>query len=395
VTDFDGLHKLPDGMGYDATSRRAAWLIVEQVIGDLESILPGVRAIEFRERVVGSLHQMDQKVFAGVNARSRDNPEFEAALTKSQEQFADGRAVHLELGTWSTWPNERVEDMVASDRLGDVIRLDLDPQWPLDVAASATALPFADESIDRINSNSLLEHVPYPHEVLRESFRVLRPGGMFITTVPFHFVGHGCPGDYLRYTGQFFQEVCADIGFVEVVTDTTSTSGLYYTTHQLAKAAIVNGDFAVADAARVAHLTVMALLAALRGLDDLFYGESGQFWHSTRVVAAKPGGYIARNDAPDRSMAFVDRYAHLLICPVTGLPVCKQGNWLVSLDGRHRYDVVNGVPRMVTMHGFASSITMRSSSREQLRKFSEHDRRPLSLATQHGQFEASSSWEGT
>ena len=58
--------------------------------------------------------------------------------------------------------------------------------------------PYGDNSIDCISSNSLFEHVPYPHDILRGAFRVLRAGGALRTTVPFHFVEHGCPKDYLQ-----------------------------------------------------------------------------------------------------------------------------------------------------------------------------------------------------
>jgi SAM-dependent methyltransferase len=74
-------------------------------------------------------------------------------------------------------PEECVQQHVGPDKLGDIIRLDMNPAFPVDVAASVTALPFRDNSIDSISSNSLFEHVPYPHDILREAFRVLRAGG--------------------------------------------------------------------------------------------------------------------------------------------------------------------------------------------------------------------------
>lgn len=50
--------------------------------------------------------------------------------------------------------------------------------------ASATALPFADESADAAFVCWLLEHVPEPAGVLRECARVVRPGGrVFVTEV--------------------------------------------------------------------------------------------------------------------------------------------------------------------------------------------------------------------
>ena len=73
-------------------------------------------------------------------------------------------------------PEECVQQHVGPKQ-GDIIRLDMNPAFPVDVAASVTALPFRDNSIDSISSNSLFEHVPHPHDILREAFRVLRAGG--------------------------------------------------------------------------------------------------------------------------------------------------------------------------------------------------------------------------
>jgi len=48
-----------------------------------------------------------------------------------------------------------------------------------------TNLTLADESVDFIISSDVLEHVPDANAAFRESFRVLRPGGAHIFTVPY------------------------------------------------------------------------------------------------------------------------------------------------------------------------------------------------------------------
>jgi phosphatidylethanolamine/phosphatidyl-N-methylethanolamine N-methyltransferase len=51
-------------------------------------------------------------------------------------------------------------------------------------AEDATALSFADESFDRVIGAHVLEHLPNPHQVLREWMRVLKPGGTLSLVLP-------------------------------------------------------------------------------------------------------------------------------------------------------------------------------------------------------------------
>jgi SAM-dependent methyltransferase len=45
---------------------------------------------------------------------------------------------------------------------------------------------FDDESVDFILSSDVLEHIPNPLAAFEESFRILKPGGCHIFTVPFY-----------------------------------------------------------------------------------------------------------------------------------------------------------------------------------------------------------------
>lgn len=49
-----------------------------------------------------------------------------------------------------------------------------------------TRMSFADDSFDVVISSDVLEHVPLPYQAHREIFRVLKPGGRHVFTVPFH-----------------------------------------------------------------------------------------------------------------------------------------------------------------------------------------------------------------
>lgn len=50
--------------------------------------------------------------------------------------------------------------------------------------ADCTRLALADASFDRLVATHVLEHVPFPHAVLKEWARVVRPGGMLSIVLP-------------------------------------------------------------------------------------------------------------------------------------------------------------------------------------------------------------------
>lgn len=70
-----------------------------------------------------------------------------------------------------------------------------------DVAGDASALPFADASLDTILCTEVLEHVANPEKVIEEFARLLKPNGVIITTAPFFYPIHD-QSDFFRYTDQ-------------------------------------------------------------------------------------------------------------------------------------------------------------------------------------------------
>ena len=60
--------------------------------------------------------------------------------------------------------------------------------------------PFESESFDSIICNQVLEHVFEPKEFLSEIYRVLKPGGKLLLTVPFVWDEHEQPYDFARYS---------------------------------------------------------------------------------------------------------------------------------------------------------------------------------------------------
>lgn len=61
-------------------------------------------------------------------------------------------------------------------------------------------LPFGDDTFDNVLCTEVLEHVPEPGHGMDELFRVLKPGGRALITVPMSWNLHYVPYDFYRYT---------------------------------------------------------------------------------------------------------------------------------------------------------------------------------------------------
>jgi len=71
-------------------------------------------------------------------------------------------------------------------------------------------------SYDNIICLNVLEHIYNFQNVIDESYRILKPGGSYILSVPFLFNIHGSPDDYFRYTKSSLEKMLADRGFGEI-----------------------------------------------------------------------------------------------------------------------------------------------------------------------------------
>lgn len=65
---------------------------------------------------------------------------------------------------------------------------------------SADNLPYEDASFDCVIMNQVLEHCKQPWECVKETYRVLRKGGICILSSPFFYQVHNHPGDFFRFT---------------------------------------------------------------------------------------------------------------------------------------------------------------------------------------------------
>lgn len=82
------------------------------------------------------------------------------------------------------------------------LKFDVEKDFPLENAV-----------YDNVVCLNLLEHTYRHAHVLKESFRVMRPGGKFVSVTPFAMPLHGCPHDYFRYTDSALKKMLEEAGF--------------------------------------------------------------------------------------------------------------------------------------------------------------------------------------
>jgi SAM-dependent methyltransferase len=86
------------------------------------------------------------------------------------------------------------------------------PDYHSDIAN----IPVENSTFDRIILAEVLEHLKNPLDVLKEAFRLLKPGGSLLICTPFMFHIHADPYDYARYTGCWYKENLENVGFSEI-----------------------------------------------------------------------------------------------------------------------------------------------------------------------------------
>ena len=311
----------------DPARAQALLALVDQVLQDR---LPSAQAhqltTELRERLAQSAgHLLD-----GVNpARPDASPAWDEARAHAYAPTEHTGAVHLELGVWTAFDDARTEQLRTADGLAELIRLDSDTDVPCDVVADAEAMPFASGSLDRVASNSVLEHTAHPQRVVEETLRVLRPGGSMVVVMPFVWWLHGYPHDYVRLTPQWFERVCREVGFTDVTVDVDTSGGLYNVLHNVSKHAAVTDGTSETAAMRELHELAITLLGALVPLDRYFEGGARTWFHSVRVLARKPGDYVPHHRARGTG-TFAERALDLLADPHTKEPLTRTPRGLLA-----------------------------------------------------------------
>jgi SAM-dependent methyltransferase len=83
----------------------------------------------------------------------------------------------------------------------------------VDIVADAYELPYADNSVDAIYCEAVLEHLEFPDNAVSEMWRVLKPGGQIFAATPFLQKYHGYPNHFQNFTLTGHQRLFERAGF--------------------------------------------------------------------------------------------------------------------------------------------------------------------------------------
>jgi SAM-dependent methyltransferase len=135
-----------------------------------------------------------------------------------------GRLLDIGCGTK---PYEAMLAPYVDEHVGLDREQPFNPAARVDLVGTAYEIPAPDASFDCAISTAALEHLNEPEQALRECFRVLKPGGAAVYTVPLIWHVHAEPYDFYRYTEFGLRYLFGKAGF-EVV-EVRALSGFWTT----------------------------------------------------------------------------------------------------------------------------------------------------------------------
>lgn len=156
------------------------------------------------------------------------NKILERALKRNASSYLSGSLIDIGCGT--KYYKDMLEPFVT-DHIGLDHAATLHDKSNIDLFGTAYHIPTKDDAFNSAICTAVLEHLEEPEKALRECFRVLKPGGHAIYSVPFIWHIHEEPRDFYRYSTYGLKYLFEKAGF-EII-EIKALSGFWVTFGQL------------------------------------------------------------------------------------------------------------------------------------------------------------------
>jgi len=154
----------------------------------------------------------DSNVLSCLRAATKQEavwPTIDAELVDLQRA---GLLRGLVLNAGSGW--REVKHLVDGTVVNQDVSYPGDPRTNVDIVSPLHEIPRNDDTFDGALCIAVLEHVENPAEVVAEIYRVTKPGGFLVCSVPFLQPEHKVPTDFQRYTRDGLETLVKKAGYV-------------------------------------------------------------------------------------------------------------------------------------------------------------------------------------
>lgn len=138
----------------------------------------------------------------------------QAIIAALRPKLIDFRGIVLDIGcgympykSLVLSPPSKATNYIGMDLRGEIYQTNPQIYWDTKI------MPLKNDSVDCVMATEVLEHCPTPETLISETFRVLKPGGLWFFTVPFLWPLHDVPYDEYRYTPFALKRLLTDAGF--------------------------------------------------------------------------------------------------------------------------------------------------------------------------------------